>query len=148
MHTLFLCPPAHPPTPPPTHSRTTAGIGENSAPMRREFCRDMQFAGVQLDNAKNEGAPRGTEADVSADGSKVKVGGWAGCLEACRPKFGCAAASYARALPPRHCCRPPPTPALPLAPVQVLVIPTDEELSIAQQTVEVIDNARGVAARA
>jgi acetate kinase len=32
--------------------------------------------------------------------------------------------------------------------VQVLVIPTDEELSIAQQTVEVIDRARGVAARA
>ena len=74
MHTFFLF--HWPPTHPPTHPRNSAGIGENSAPMRREFCRDMEFAGVQLDGAKNEGAPRGAEADVSADGSRVKVGGW------------------------------------------------------------------------
>lgn len=30
-----------------------AGIGENSAPMRREMTRDMEFAGVVLDEAKN-----------------------------------------------------------------------------------------------
>lgn len=32
---------------------TCAGIGENSAPMRREMTRDMEFAGVVLDDAKN-----------------------------------------------------------------------------------------------
>ncbi len=29
------------------------GIGENSAPMRREMTRDMEFAGVVLDDDKN-----------------------------------------------------------------------------------------------
>lgn len=45
-----------------------------------------------------------------------------------------------------HPTRTPPSPPPPAT--QVLVIPTDEELSIAQQTLEVIDHARGVAARA
>lgn len=80
----------------------SAGIGENSAPMRREMTRDMEFAGVVLDDAKNVQAAGGVEMDVAADGSKVKV----------------------------------------------LVIPTDEELSIAQQTLDVIRQTKGVAAAA
>lgn len=79
----------------------SAGIGENSAPMRREFVRGMEFAGVVMDDGKNDAAS-GTQADVSAAGSRVKL----------------------------------------------LVIPTDEELSIAQQTLQVIRKEKGTAAAA
>lgn len=78
----------------------SAGIGENSAPMRREFCRGMEFAGVKIDEAKNEGAGVGKAADVAAADSRVRI----------------------------------------------LVLPTDEELSIAQQTVDVIAAASSSAA--
>lgn len=42
----------------------------------------------------------------------------------------------------------PPHPTHPPTPKQVLVIPTDEELSIAQQTLEVISGAGKIAAAA
>ncbi|KAL4858642.1 Acetate kinase [Chlorella vulgaris] len=80
----------------------SAGIGENSAPMRREFCRGMEFAGVKIDEVKNEGAGVGKAADVAAADSRVRI----------------------------------------------LVLPTDEELSIAQQTVDVIAAASSSAAAA
>lgn len=74
----------------------SAGIGENSAPMRAEMCKQMEWAGVKIDEAKNKaavmGGKPGQTAEIQAADSKVKV----------------------------------------------LVIPTDEELSIAQQTLDVV----------
>ncbi|MGI6301970.1 MAG: acetate kinase [Gracilibacteraceae bacterium] len=49
----------------------TAGLGENSANMRSRICKDISFLGVELDEAKNN--IRGKEADVSKDGSKVRI---------------------------------------------------------------------------
>ena len=49
----------------------TAGIGENSAAIREQVCRDAAWLGVELDRAANEkGGPR-----ISAPGSKVTA--WA-----------------------------------------------------------------------
>lgn len=66
----------------------TAGVGENSAEMRADICKNMEFFGVQLDLEKNK--VRGEEVDVSK---------------------------------PNAACR-------------VLVIPTNEELMIALDTLE------------
>ena len=49
----------------------TAGLGENSVSMRSNICKDMSYLGIELDEAKNN--VRGKEADLSKDGSKVKV---------------------------------------------------------------------------
>ncbi|MDD4504324.1 MAG: acetate kinase, partial [Clostridiaceae bacterium] len=49
----------------------TAGLGENSAHSRSEICKDMNFLGIELDEAKNN--VRGKEADLSKEGSKVKI---------------------------------------------------------------------------
>ena len=49
----------------------TGGIGENSERIRRNVCRDMEWAGMELCAAKNAGV-RG-EACVSMDGSRVQI---------------------------------------------------------------------------
>ncbi len=49
----------------------TAGLGENSAPARMQVCEGLEFLGVQIDETKNN--IRGKEAEISKDGSKVKV---------------------------------------------------------------------------
>jgi acetate kinase len=49
----------------------TAGLGENSGRMRGEICKDMSFFGIELDEVKNN--VRGKEADLSKEGSKIKV---------------------------------------------------------------------------
>lgn len=49
----------------------TAGLGENSVETRRDICKNMSFLGIELDEVKNN--VRGKEADLSKDGSKVKV---------------------------------------------------------------------------
>jgi len=49
----------------------TAGLGENSAEIRSKVCKEMSFLGIELDDAKNN--VRGKEADLSKEGSKVKV---------------------------------------------------------------------------
>ncbi|HHZ01941.1 MAG TPA: acetate kinase [Tissierellia bacterium] len=49
----------------------TAGLGENSAPARKEVCKGLEFLGVEIDDEKNN--IRGKEAEISKDGSKVKV---------------------------------------------------------------------------
>ena len=49
----------------------TAGIGENSADMRLEIASGLEFMGIQMDAEKNK--TRGKEADVSADGAKVRT---------------------------------------------------------------------------
>ena len=50
----------------------TAGIGENSDFTRRSAVEGLEFMGVKIDDAKNNGL-RGKEADISAADSKVKV---------------------------------------------------------------------------
>ena len=49
----------------------TAGLGENSASSRLQICEGLEFLGVSVDEAKNN--IRGKEAEVSKEGSKVKV---------------------------------------------------------------------------
>lgn len=49
----------------------TAGLGENSAPARKEVCEGLEFLGVEIDDAKNN--TRGKEAEISKEGSKVRV---------------------------------------------------------------------------
>ena len=50
----------------------TGGVGENQFECRREVCKDMEFMGVELDNAVNAKI-RGEEAIISTPASKVKV---------------------------------------------------------------------------
>ncbi|MBY0514146.1 MAG: acetate/propionate family kinase [Gemmataceae bacterium] len=49
----------------------TAGIGENSAWLRTEVCKHLDFLGVKLDRERNETAR--PDADVSAAGSRCRV---------------------------------------------------------------------------
>ena len=49
----------------------TAGLGENSSSARKEICDGLEFLGVEIDDEKNK--TRGKEAEISKDGSKVKV---------------------------------------------------------------------------
>jgi len=50
----------------------TAGIGENHPPIRRAVCDNLSELGILLEPEKNN-ATRGTEATISAPGSRVKV---------------------------------------------------------------------------
>ncbi|MFH2069987.1 MAG: acetate kinase [Elusimicrobiota bacterium] len=50
----------------------TGGIGENSDIIRKMTCDKLDFIGIKLDDKKNKKAI-GTEADISATGSKTKV---------------------------------------------------------------------------
>ncbi|MGE5585901.1 MAG: acetate/propionate family kinase [Bacillota bacterium] len=70
----------------------TAGIGENSPLLRQRVCEGISFLGVRIDPAKND--VRGKEADISAEGSAVRV----------------------------------------------LVVPTNEELVIARDTMEIVSS--------
>lgn len=51
----------------------TAGIGENDALVRSKVLKDMDYLGVKLDETKNVNCPRGTLAEIQADGSRVKI---------------------------------------------------------------------------
>lgn len=74
----------------------SAGIGENSSVIRAAVCRNMEWAGIELDQAKNESLPRGSEARISTDTSRV----------------------------------------------QIWVVPTNEEIVVARQTVEALEASR------
>ncbi|MDR0434321.1 MAG: acetate kinase [Gracilibacteraceae bacterium] len=50
----------------------TAGLGENSADMRRLICEGLEFLGARLDDARNE-ATRGQDAVISTDDSTCKI---------------------------------------------------------------------------
>lgn len=50
----------------------TAGVGENQSSMRAGVCKDMEWMGVKLDEAKNN-AIHGEEAVISTPDSKVTV---------------------------------------------------------------------------
>lgn len=69
----------------------TGGVGENQWSTRTEVCRDMEFMGIKLDEAKNDHM-RGKEMVISTPDSKVTV----------------------------------------------IVVPTDEELTIAKDTLEIL----------
>jgi acetate kinase len=49
----------------------TAGLGENSAPERLHICKGLEFLGIDIDENKNN--IHGKEAEISKDGSKVKI---------------------------------------------------------------------------
>jgi acetate kinase len=49
----------------------TAGIGENSARVRRDVCAHLEFFGVDVDPGRNEHAE--PDADIAADNSAVRV---------------------------------------------------------------------------
>ncbi len=51
----------------------TAGIGENSDMLRRMVCEDMGYLGIQIDENTNATMPRGSAADISAEGAKVRT---------------------------------------------------------------------------
>lgn len=51
----------------------TAGIGENSAPIRRMVCEGMEFLGIQLDPECNEEAVGGREMIISPPGAACTV---------------------------------------------------------------------------
>ncbi|MBQ9736404.1 MAG: acetate kinase [Clostridia bacterium] len=51
----------------------TAGIGENDKIVRENICRDMQWLGIEMDKAANDGSARGEFADITAEGSRVKL---------------------------------------------------------------------------
>lgn len=72
----------------------TGGIGENGAAIRSAVCRNLAFAGIELDETKNN--VRGKETKISADGSKADI--W--------------------------------------------IVPTNEELIVARQTVEALKESR------
>ncbi len=70
----------------------TAGVGENTPCVRAAICENMQYLGLEIDNAKNAERNYGAIRDISGENSKVKV----------------------------------------------LIIPTNEELVIARETVELL----------
>lgn len=73
----------------------TAGIGENDPDMRSAACKDLEYLGIQIDEAKNR-AKSNTIREINPDGTQVKV----------------------------------------------LVIPTNEELEIGQQTFRLVDQSK------
>jgi acetate kinase len=50
----------------------TGGIGENSADIRGRICSGMEWAGLKIDNGRNEQAV-GKEAQISTDDSNLKA---------------------------------------------------------------------------
>lgn len=51
----------------------TAGIGENDRDLRAIVCRDMDYLGIALDEEVNKTVARGTNADLSAAGARVRT---------------------------------------------------------------------------
>ncbi len=70
----------------------TAGVGENTACVRKAICDNMQYLGLEIDDEKNNEKNNGAIRDITGKNSKVKV----------------------------------------------LIIPTNEELVIARETVELL----------
>ena len=70
----------------------TAGVGENTACVRKAICENMQYLSLEIDDEKNNQKNNGEIRDISGKNSKVKV----------------------------------------------LIIPTNEELVIARETVELL----------
>ena len=75
----------------------SGGIGENSSLIRSGVCRNMAWAGIELDEAANTKVARGSEAKISTVSSQT----------------------------------------------QIWVLPTNEEIVVARQSVEAVNKAKG-----
>ena len=51
----------------------SGGIGENSAEIRRRICKDLDFLGIRLDEARNDQLAPGAEGQISADGARIEL---------------------------------------------------------------------------
>ena len=51
----------------------SGGIGENSQLVRANVCKNMEWAGIVLDEAKNNALPRGSESCISVASSKTQI---------------------------------------------------------------------------
>lgn len=51
----------------------TAGVGENSAPLRAEVCAGLEWLGIELDPARNEAPHTGEARRISSDASRIAV---------------------------------------------------------------------------
>ena len=51
----------------------TAGVGENTPYVREGVVGNLTYLGVELDPEKNKNCPRGQIADISKDGSRVRI---------------------------------------------------------------------------
>lgn len=51
----------------------SGGIGENSSLIRSGVCRNMSWAGIELDETANTSIPRGSEAKISTDSSQTQI---------------------------------------------------------------------------
>lgn len=51
----------------------SGGIGENSSLIRSGVCRNMSWAGIELDEAVNTKVARGSEAKISTDNSQTQI---------------------------------------------------------------------------
>ena len=51
----------------------SGGIGENGPQIRANVCKNMEWAGIVLDEAKNNSVPRGGEVCISAASSKTQI---------------------------------------------------------------------------
>lgn len=51
----------------------TAGVGENTPMVREGICENMQYLGLEIDEAKNEEKNNGAIRDITGRNSKVKV---------------------------------------------------------------------------
>ena len=51
----------------------SGGIGENSSLIRSGVCRNMSWAGIELDETENTNVARGSEAKVSTDSSQTQI---------------------------------------------------------------------------
>lgn len=51
----------------------TGGIGENARSLRRRICQGLEILGIRFDDAANDLAPAGTESDVAAADSPVRL---------------------------------------------------------------------------
>lgn len=106
----------------------------------------LEWAGIRVDPAANDATVRGRSGEVQAPGSRVKVRAQLPCRLASR----CAMHAW-RLCKGRVSGSPllssPRTAALPPN-RQVLVIPTDEQLEIAEQTLAVVRRHSGQMAAA
>ena len=75
----------------------SGGIGENSSLIRSGVCRNMAWAGIELDEVANTSIARGSEAKISTDSSQT----------------------------------------------QIWVLPTNEEIVVARQSVEAVNQKKG-----
>lgn len=51
----------------------TAGCGENTPELREIICDNLSYLGVEIDKDKNNNLPRGIDAELSTENSKVKL---------------------------------------------------------------------------